>query len=189
MCSIVAICGLKRSGKDVVANYISNRFGHTHVKIAHKLKQITKLAFDLSDEELETDKKDMVVPRYGVSPRVLMDFLGTQVFQHDIGKEVPLLKDNRCFWIDNLLQNVSKSKLVISDLRFHHELERLQKVSCDLTVIRVQREGTSTNHLVSEMESETLVAHYVVQNNGTLPELYAKIDIIIMCKKNNSLIL
>lgn len=184
MYSIVAICGLKRSGKDVVANYISNRFGHTHVKIAHKLKQITKLAFDLSDDELETNKKDMVVPRYGVTPRVLMDFLGTQVFQHDIGKVVPLLKDNRCFWIDNLLQNSSKSKLVISDLRFHHELERLQQFFCEgeLTVIRVQREGTSTDHFVSEMESDTLVAHHVVQNNGTLPDLYAKID-TIMCKK------
>lgn len=187
MCSIVAICGLKRSGKDVVANYISNQFGHTHVKIAHKLKQITKLAFDFSDEELETSKKDTVHPRYGVSPRVLMDFLGTQVFQHDIGKVVPLLKDNRCFWIDNLLQNAtSRSKLVISDLRFHHELERLQAFLCEnrgeLTVIRVQREGTSTNHFVSEMESDTLDAHYVVQNNGTLSELYAKID-TIMCKK------
>ena len=52
MYSVIAITGFKRSGKDLVAEYISHKYGYTHVKVASKLKSIIKLAFDLNDEDL-----------------------------------------------------------------------------------------------------------------------------------------
>lgn len=181
---IVAVCGLKRSGKDVVARHIHERYGFKHVSIAQPLKNVVKTAFDLSDRELDSDSKDVVHPVWGVPPRILLDYIGTHVFQHDIGRVVPSLKD-RCFWIDRLLSsNELEAKLVISDLRFEHELERLRAFSeqhaCRLTVIRVTRNGTSTNGLASEMESERLDANHVIDNNGSLSDLYQKISHVML---------
>lgn len=188
--SIVAVCGLKRSGKDVVARYICENYeNYTHAKIATPLKDVVKMAFDLSDHELESDAKDAVHPVWGVAPRILLDYIGTHVFQHDIGRVVPVLKDNRCFWIDRLL-STSRSRLqegnnlVISDLRFVHELNVLrafsEKHGIRLTVIRVSRNGTSTNGFVSEQESETLDVNHSVENNGSIEDLYKKIYNIML---------
>lgn len=184
MRSIVAVCGLKRSGKDMVARYIHEQYGHKHVSIAQPLKNVVKVAFDLSDQDLDSDSKDVVHPVWGVPPRILLDYIGTHVFQHDIGRVVPSL-NHRCFWIDRLLlSNKNDAKLVISDLRFKHELDRLRAFSeqhvCQLTVIRVTRNGTSTNGLASEMESERLEADYVIDNNGSFADLYQKISNVML---------
>lgn len=183
---IVALCGLKRSGKDVVARYIHEQYGHKHVAIAQPLKNVVKVAFDLSDHELESESKDVVHPVWGVSPRILLDYIGTHVFQHDIGRVVPSLND-RCFWINRLLSSHRRddgANLVISDLRFEHELDRLrgfsEKHDCQLTVIRVTRNGTSTNGLASEMDSERLDVNHVIENNGSFSELYEKISNIML---------
>lgn len=181
---IIALCGLKRSGKDLAARYISEQYGYTHVKIAQPLKDILKTAFRFTDDELETDIKDCISPKWGVSPRILMNYIGTQVFQYDIAHVVPKLKD-RCFWIDHLLDTYPQTEnLVISDLRFQHEVQRIQQFVSNTDdymfhVIRICRNGTSAGTLVSEKESALLTADTVLDNNGTVRELCDQIDLII----------
>lgn len=183
MYAVIAICGLKRSGKDMVANYISARHGHSHIKIASTLKQMTKIAFNLTDNEVESESKDRVHETWGVSPRVLMDFLGTHVFQHEIGKVIPKYHNNRCFWINQVLSAPNRSKhMVISDLRFEHEVDALRKHMPnpnDLLILRIRREGTDASNFVSEMESEHLCVDHEITNDGTLLELYNKVDNIL----------
>ena len=185
---IVAVCGLKRSGKDVVARHISETYGYTHVKIAQPLKDVVKLAFGLSDHELESDAKDVVHPVWGVPPRTLLDYIGTHVFQHDIGRVVPVLND-RCFWINRVLSSTQQHRpfsndVVISDLRFVHELNALrafcEKNRVRLNVIRVLRNGTSTGGFVSEQETNTLDVNHTIENNGSLNDLYKKIYNIML---------
>lgn len=180
MRSIIALCGLKRSGKDVVAQYIAEQYGYKHVKIAQPLKDLVRSAFRFTEDDLETDTKDQIHPRWGVSPRVIMNYIGTQVFQYDMAQVVPLLKD-RCFWIDHVLDTYKhEPSIVISDLRFHHEVQRIKEFSqtmeCDLTIVRVKRDGTSTGSLASEMESEQLQADITLYNNGTLNDLYHQMN-------------
>lgn len=180
---IIALCGLKRCGKDVAARYISEKYGHTHVKLAQPLKDVLKTAFRFTDDDLETDSKDQISPKWGVSPRTLMNYIGTQVFQYDIANIVPQLKD-RCFWIDHLLHTyIEQDKIVISDLRFHHEVRRIREYvvgsDCVFRVVRICRNGTSHGSIVSEMESAHLQVDMVLNNNGTIKELYDQLDVIM----------
>lgn len=179
MYNVIAITGFKRAGKDIVSEYISKKYGYTHVKVASKLKSIIKLAFDLNDEDVESFKKDLVNDRLGVSPRRLMDFIGTQVFQHELNEIMPHI--GRKYWIQDLLHKHSQpnQSIVISDLRFHHELEELKKKDSCL-ILRVQRDACiESKELVSEQEISDLKVDYELDNNGSIEELYSQIDSIL----------
>ena len=183
MYSVIAITGFKRSGKDLVAEYISHKYGYTHVKVASKLKSIIKLAFDLNYEDVESSKKDLVNERLGVSPRRLMDFIGTHVFQYELNKIMPHV--GRKYWIQDLLhkQSLSNENIVISDLRFHHELEELKKNDSCL-ILRVNRDiCIESSELVSEQEISDLKVDHNLYNNGTIEDLYAQID-HVLTKRN-----
>lgn len=176
MYKIVAVTGLKRSGKDIVSEYISKRYGYNHVKISSKLKSIIKLTFDLTDEDVESNKKDLVNERLNVSPRRLMDFFGTHIFQYEINKIMPNV--GRKFWINDLLEN-NTEPIVISDLRFFHEVDELKKKSSCL-ILRVNRECIRQDvNFVSEEEIKDLLVDYELHNNSSISNLYLQVDQIL----------
>ena len=159
---VIAICGLKRAGKDTLANYISLKYGYNHVKISTTLKNVVKAAFKVSDDDLESSQKDLIHPKLGVSTRVIMDFIGTHVFQYELQKILQNVK--RCFWINQLIENEKAHfPIVISDLRFQHEVEMLTQFRC--LIIRIDKDGVCTDSLDSEKESSQLPAHYTLHNN------------------------
>ena len=191
---LVAVCGLKRSGKDVVAGYLSERYGYKHVKVAEKLKRMTQIAFGFTDREIETDAKDRIHPVWGVSPRTCMDYMGTHVFQRDIKRILPHFAD-RCFWIDDVLRNHPSRlvpNVVLSDLRFHHELaalrrfQRLHNNRVNVTVVRVCRDGTSADGFESESETQALAVDHTLENNDTLESLFGQVDRIIVSHEHST---
>jgi dephospho-CoA kinase len=172
---IIAITGLKRSGKDMLANYIKLKYGFNHVKIATPLKQMIQSLFSLSPQELEEDCKEKIHSKWGTSPREMMNFIGTHMFQYEIQKLIPNI--GRTFWIQKLFETEGYSNLVISDLRFLHEQEEIKKHPN--IIIRVVRENTSEDNLESEKESKYIDADYTIENNSTIKELYMKCDVIM----------
>ena len=66
---IIALSGKKRSGKDTVADYLVERFGFVKYGFADPIKEIGKIMFDFSEEQLNTDKKEEIDKRWGISPR------------------------------------------------------------------------------------------------------------------------
>lgn len=134
--NIIAICGYKRSGKDTLANIISEKYGHKHIKIASKLKEIVQTLFSFTYDQIENDAKEQVDPRWGITPRQVMQFVGTEMFQYKLQEIMPDVK--RSFWIRGLVASLSPTdKVVISDLRFKHEYEELKKLG--VYVIKVTR--------------------------------------------------
>lgn len=126
---IIAICGLKRSGKDTLANIISEKYNYEHVKISKKLKDTCKLLFNFTDDQMEKDIKEDIDPRWGVSPRKCMQYFGTEMMQYQIQN---LLNIGRKFWINSLLNEIDMTdantkRYVISDLRFLHEYDEIKK--------------------------------------------------------------
>lgn len=191
----IAICGLKRSGKDTIANYICNEYKYTHYKIATPLKNIIKELFHLSTDDLETSLKDELNPTYYVSPRTLMDFIGTHVFQYEIQKIISNIGRN--FWINHLLNqiNIDYGKLygnapnkyynfIISDLRFNHELEELSKTHKTF-IIKVINDKCKNDNYVSEMECMNLKHDYIIYNNNSIEDLYKDIANMFLQKHIN----
>lgn len=173
---IVAVCGLKRSGKDCFADAICATYGYEKIKIAEGLKDMLKVLFDFTDEQLETDAKDIVDPTLGVSPRKVMQFMGTEIMQHEIQKLLPTVGRN--FWVNKLInKHIEKhphKKFVISDLRFYHEYERL--LAYKPYIIRVERQSTLQSYHgkcthPSETEFIKIPVNNVFHNNDSIGHL------------------
>lgn len=178
---IIALCGPKRSGKDTVAKYLVDRDPNAfvHAKIASGLKDTIRILFELTPEQLE-ESKDIMDPRWGVRPRQLMQFLGTDVMQFEIQNLMPHM--GRRFWIKQLLTRnpLHPNKcLVISDMRFLHEAEEIRHMDPHACLIRVVNPrvqgGKDTQHL-SEQEYKHIAVDHVVHNDGCMASLYTKID-------------
>lgn len=185
---VVAIIGRKRSGKDEIARYLTNRHGYSHFKFAGKLKQAINILFGISCEDLEEAQKDEELPEWGVSPRRIMQFVGTEMFQHKIQELIPWASKN--FWtlslradIENAIVYNNVARVVVSDMRFRHEFECLKSLTFSrptkLTVLRVDRHtsciGETSEH-VSETEFLEIPHDVVIANNQTLECLYKRLD-------------
>jgi hypothetical protein len=150
---IVALCGVRGAGKDAIAEVLCRRAGYVNVKFAQPMKAIVRHLFDLSEEHVEGGLKDTVHPGLGVSPRVLMQWFGTDVMQHGLAAVAPQV--GRTFWshkMRDLLHRVLHPHepesqgsepprgIVISDMRFQHELDMLREHFGDrLTAVLVLR--------------------------------------------------
>lgn len=137
MSNVIAICGAKRSGKDVLAKYIIEKYGFKKLSFAEPLKKAVKELFNFNDIQVGIDEenalgneKEIIDERWGISPRKALQFFGTEIMQYSIDKLIP--NTNRCFLADILLSHISDDKngttnnYVISDLRFLHEYNKLK---------------------------------------------------------------
>jgi dephospho-CoA kinase len=179
--SIIAICGYKRSGKDTIAEYLTKNYNYNHYKITDKLRKVVQLLFNLNDNDYEKNK-EINDTRWNTTPRKIMQFIGTEVFQYKIQELIPNISRN--FWIksllsDELINNINNNnhKIVISDLRFIHEYENLKQLNIPLVVIKVTNNKIKNidNH-ISETEHLKIPIDYEIENNGTLQQLYDNIN-------------
>lgn len=178
---VVAICGFKRSGKDTVADWLCQHKGYTRIKIAEPLKDVCATLFCLSSEQLDGHLKDEVDPKWGVSPRRIMQFFGTEVMQHKIQELIP--GHDRTFWIQNAITRCcvhtnNEENVVISDLRFMHEYNMLKRhFDKDIVFVKVmsKRVAPETDCHASEKEWESIPCDCMVHNDGTVEELHSHI--------------
>ena len=181
---IIALCGLMRSGKDTIADHLTEHYNYTHMKIAGTLKTVVGTLFNFTPDQLENDTKDVIDPHWGITPRAAMQFVGTEIMQYEIQRLLPNI--GRTFWMKSLIAKIQKApvdtRFVISDMRFKHEYQYLVDTYSreDVYVIRVTRPGynvtgASTSH-VSEHEFTGIPANLEVINDSTIESLYKKID-------------
>lgn len=172
---IITICGLKRSGKDTLADAFVSKLGYEKIKIAEGLKDMLGVLFGFTEDQLEGCKKDSFDPQWGVTPRQLMQFMGTEIMQYELQKVLPSI--GRSFWIQRLVrQHIEKNphkKYVISDMRFLHEYDTLAPYKP--YVIRVHRNAASSNETfhVSETEYTRIPANILFENNGNIANVHA----------------
>jgi dephospho-CoA kinase len=177
---IIAICGLKRSGKDTIADFLCSNYGYTKIKIANPLKQGLQVMFGFTNEQLESDKKDEIDPRWDVQPRKLMQFIGTDVMQYQLQQIIPGI--GRKVWIKSLIEEhfQDKEKLfVIPDLRFLHEHEELMKYNTHFWRVDRITQLDDINHVcdihISEKEYLDIPVSHIFKNE-TKQDLYNQID-------------
>jgi dephospho-CoA kinase len=203
MPKIIAICGAKRSGKDVLAEHLVRKYNYERVSFATPLKHAVKSLFNFDDEQVGigvdsgSNKKDIIDTNWGITPRTALQFIGTEIMQEKIQELLPNIKKN---FFANTLNNYIKNKIieneeqkfVISDLRFIHEFEMLYTISKirkeDIVIIRVIRPYSSNSHTdtedtqnthVSELEYMNIPYDIILINNGSIDNYIEKFDKII----------
>lgn len=182
---ILLLHGLSRSGKDTVAHRLTSNFDFHHLKISAHLKRCASLLFGVPEDHFENHNKDLPNVKWGRTPREILKFLGTDVFQFQIENLVP--GTNRCFWIDHLHDDVArlqmmKKDVVISDYRFPHELSSLRKKFPDETirVIRVIPAYQGYTLPTKIDESETLLPYdFSIDNGTTIDDLHERVDLLV----------
>jgi hypothetical protein len=189
MSNIIAICGAKRSGKDVLAKHIVANRGFKKLSFAEPLKKAVKELFNFTDIQVGIDEenaigyeKDIIDERWGISPRKALQFFGTEIMQHNIGGLIP--NTNRGFLADILLSRISGDAYVISDMRFLHEYNKLKNSAKvrSLIVIKINRpsinipDDKGETH-VSEKEYLDIPYDVEIVNDGTISDLTDLFDI------------
>lgn len=185
---IIGIIGKKRVGKDTSADYLVDKYGFVKYSFGDPVKQICQNIFDLTDEQLNTDKKDIIDEYLGVSPRQIFQIIGTDIFQYKIYNFFPELEKNipkKQFWVkkfEKWYQNETKEnkniKIVISDIRFKHEYECLKNLGA--TLIKIEKDTKLVDDHISENElNDVSNLDYYLENNTTKENLYLKLDNIV----------
>jgi hypothetical protein len=165
-------------GKDTAAEYIENKFPGKAKRLAFadKLKQIAMDLFGLTYEQCYGSKevKETVDPRYGLSPREIMQKLGEKM------REI-----HPSIWVDTVF-NSTLPKLkeegyecfVISDVRYPNEGDQVHAHGG--VVVRVDRDAGGTS-VGSNHPSETSMNDYkefdfILKNNSSLEDYLTQIE-------------
>jgi len=201
MSNIIAICGAKRSGKDVLAKHIVATRGFKKLSFAEPLKKVVKELFNFNDIQVGIDEenavgneKEIIDERWGISPRKALQFFGTEIMQHAIDKLIP--DTNKGFLADILLSRIpcdscdsreSCDSYVISDLRFLHEYNKLKsspKVR-SLIIVKINRPSINITNIteskcdthISEKEYIDIPYDVEIMNDGSISDLTDLFDI------------
>lgn len=143
---IIGFCGKAGSGKDTAANFLVNNYGFTKLSLAKPVKDVAKLVFGLTDEEVyDPLLKEKPLDRYPfLPPRVLLQKIGTDYFR----------KDFPDVWIKNFQREAVKyENVVVADVRFPNEVSVCDKV---YRVVMPELEQIKNN----QHESETALDSY-----------------------------
>ena len=206
MSNIIAICGAKRSGKDVLAKYLVATRGFKKLSFAEPLKKAVRELFNFNDIQVGIDEdnavgdeKEIIDERWGISPRKALQFFGTEIMQHAIDELIP--NTNRGFLADILLSRISCDSCdsyVISDMRFLHEYNKLKSSAKirSLIIVKISRPsinivesagGVRDTH-ISENEYIDIPYDVEIINDGSISDLTDLFDIYYDSREGIALI-
>ena len=180
---IIGICGKKRSGKDTIADILVNTYDFKKYAFGDPIKKVAKIIFNFSEEQLYGESKDLVDERWGISPREFFQKFGTDYGQYYFNEQFPnILKDKpRNLWVEvfhqwyeNQRNNDRNLKIVISDVRFQHEIDKIKELGG--YIIKVERNSINLkdSHL-SENEIDNIHMdnfNLIINNEGTKEDLF-----------------
>ena len=84
---VIGFCGQTKHGKSTLANYTTKKYGFVEIAFATPLKLCCMHAFGFTHKQLFGNKKDTVDNYWGVTPREILQFVGTEVFRQNFGEK------------------------------------------------------------------------------------------------------
>ncbi len=153
---IIGLLGAAGSGKSTAANYLRTRWNATVYSLAAPLKELVAKAFDLRYEQVwgTQEDKETVDQRYNVTPRWLLQRIGTEGCRAVFGQNV---------WTDALLRRIDLENprfAVIEDVRFRNEAERIMNAGGQIWRLEVEGGRLSSDDGSHASEQEWLHAPY-----------------------------
>lgn len=209
MSSIIAICGFIGSGKDTVADYLVNFHGYRRESFANSLKDAVGVVFNWDRELLDGRTKQSREWRetkdewwserlkQDITPRWVLQYWGTEVVRRGFHNDMWVAS------LENRLLN-SKDDIVITDCRFPNEIASLKNIGAK--VLRVKRgpepawynsavDYNSGNRRIGWALGKDVLdkagvhaSEYswvgsdfdaVLENDGTIADLYAQIETVL----------
>ena len=166
---LIGITGCARSGKDTAADYIMHFYPEmAKMSFADPLKNMIRVGLGLSDEQLYGDEKEIVDPRYGQSPRHIMQTLGTEWGRQLIDPDL---------WLKTMDLYIQPFT-IIPDVRFENEAQYIRDRE-GMIIHIVGREKVIEGDHISENPLNIHDGDRFVRNNGSLESLYDQLKELI----------
>ena len=191
---IIGFTGRRGRGKDTAADYLVSGYGFTKYAFAMPLKRGVQEWFDFTDDQIFTDEKEKIDQHWGISPREILQKMGTEVMREMLPKlfQDELQRENlQNFWIRRAEKWLTKQKIynsnvlvVVSDVRFQNEVDWINKNGGK--VYRIVRpcldvkDITKTDLHLSETSSDSLEnVEKTIVNDTNIEFLYDSLDRIM----------
>ena len=198
---IIGLIGQKRVGKDTVASIIKNinanldtKYNFKCMALADPIKDIARIMFNFTEEQLYDDAKDIIDSKWGIKPRDFFEQFGTNIMQFDIYNYLPNLEtqvEKRLFWVKSLLAKIHIDKdknVIITDVRGLHEINEINKFTDGKAIfIRIVKQpknniydsvNNSISSHITQREPNEIPDEYIfdtIVNDETLDDLNEKV--------------
>jgi hypothetical protein len=203
---IIGICGFIGSGKDTVADYLTNFHGFRRESFASTLKDAVAAVFGWDRMLLEGRTKEARewreqvdlwwADRLGMpnlTPRWILQYWGTEVCRRGFHDDIWIAS------LENKLRN-TRDDVVISDCRFPNEISSIRKAGGKIlwiqrgilphwydVAIQANRGVESAKRFLEKEgihASETAWAgtsfDAIIDNNGTIDQLYTQVKSLVL---------
>lgn len=159
---LIGIAGPARAGKDTLASYLLDNLSDdwSRSSFADPLKDMLRaIGVDCSD-----DKKAVVSDDYGVTPRHMMQTLGTEWGRHMIDGDI---------WVKAFARLNAGKCVIVPDVRFENEADLVREHG--VLIHLTGRGGIEGNH-ASENPIEFKPGDIVIDNSRDLAWLHSQVD-------------
>jgi len=151
---LIGLHGKARSGKTTTSNMLVRDHDFREVTFAESLKKLCMNMFDLSLEQIYGALKEVVDPRYNMSPREIFQLVGTECMR----------KINPSIWIEKvtpfIVNHMKLIDIVVSDVRFKNEFDFVKSVGGHMVkIVRIDGPGQATpaiEHHKSEVDLDSV---------------------------------
>lgn len=174
---IIGFTGRKGAGKDTLAAAIKSEldrdgFDVVSLQFAGPIKAFCREVFGWSQEHTDGGLKEIVDPRWGITPRRAMQTLGTEWGR---GLHPNLWVESMRTRVSTLTDDLGWDVAIITDVRFDNEAEMIREMGG--VVVEVFRPSASAL-LIDQHASEAGVHRHLIDytavNIGTREQLEAK---------------
>jgi len=175
---IYGLVGKKRSGKDECAS-IFIKHGFKQYAFADPIKEISKIIFSFTDDQLFGESKEDVDDTWKIKPRDTFQFIGTDAMRNTLSARFPHIGKN--IWIKHLQLRLERTTddVIVSDIRYQNELDMIKQLGGK--IYKVQRTGMEL-HDSHESESGIDDLHgidAIIENDKSLDDLHMKVEYIL----------
>lgn len=183
---VIALTGLKQSGKDTVASYLVEEHGFTRVAFAdpvrehiYTLNPILHITYDLRTGVQGPIRLAKFVDLNGWEKakehpevRRLLQIYATEVIRDQVDPDM---------WLNLGLGKIRKinGPVVVTDMRFKNELQALVSRLHARTARVNRKAATHADAHRSEHELAGVKLDYDIDNNGTIADLENRVDIML----------
>ena len=182
---LIGFSGKKGSGKSYFADYLVNNKLFIKLSFASPLKEITKILFNLSDEDVKDPiKKELINPKFNASPRELMQWLGTDIMREEFNKK---FNYSGSIWIDSVKDKIKtlledNKDVVIDDVRFQNEVDMIHSLGGIVINLRNDLDNTLNNSTSTHSsENQKLTFNYEFVNDKSYSntyDIYLNLDLL-----------
>ena len=169
---LIGFAGPKSCGKTTAARMLGDMKSTTILSFAAPMKKCLMDLFGFTEDQMYTyEGKEAVDPRYGVSPRTVMQQFGTEF----IRTTVP---DLWCILMSQAIEDCDSDVIAIDDLRFEDEAELVGNMGG--TVVHIQGRGEIGEHK-SEQGLDIWNTDLILDNSGSLQDLQEEVSKLLRC--------